>query len=145
GYAFVFLGCVMLLQSVAMLSPGYKHIRGRALLIGALLLGFWTMPSFLYAALVPCGVLLFVLIRKKEWRSLVLYGIDLSGAGLLVVFAYSGILFLGDPHVLLHPEAWTDKFAFDENWLQDIFDYVRALYGGLLGIKSAVLLAISAI
>jgi hypothetical protein len=134
GYSFVNLFCVLLMYSSNKLSGGYSGTRYRFLFIASQFLGVFTVPSFLYV-MFPAGLLLFIfLLTGKSFRKLILFSGDYCIVAILIIAGYSGILFIGDPQQLLHPEAWTDKFSFsDTAWSQHLSLYLGMRFYELFG------------
>jgi hypothetical protein len=150
GYSFVNLFCVLLMYASGKLSEGYSRTKYRFLFIVSQFLGVFTVPSFLYV-MFPAGVLLFVyLLKERSLKKLILFAGDYCIVAILIFAGYSGILFIGDPQQLLHPETWTDKFSFgDSAWSQhlslylgmrfyELFGYYQVHLAGVLIILSVI-------
>ena len=149
GYSFLNLFCILMIYASSKLSADYRGLKYRALFILSPFLGLFTVPSFLYA-LLPIYVLLGIyVVRQKSIARFFLFVTDGLISGMLVIAAYSFILYNNDPQNLLNPNNGSNSFSMnDPDALDKISFYLNTLFyelfdsGKLPFVSALVLIAV---
>lgn len=132
GYMALNLFCVLMMYSSFQLSENYKNKKYRILFILSLVLGTFSMPTFIYAIFPVCIVLGIYVIKQKPLSNLFLFVKDGFISGALIFFCYSFVLLFNDFHAMMGLNGFSNKFSLRQpgtfekisSHLKSVFSYL---------------------
>ncbi|MBN8853780.1 MAG: hypothetical protein BGO55_11330 [Sphingobacteriales bacterium 50-39] len=107
GYSFLILFTVLSFYAADHLAKDATLRRYRYLYWISLVAGLYSMPSFIYTALVISGTLGLYFISKRQWSSFRLLVIDHAKAGLVAVLLYVPVVHANGIQKFTHPDGFS--------------------------------------
>ncbi len=146
GYMFLNLFCVLMMYASFHLSENYRNKKYRGLFILSMVLGTFSMPTFIYAILPVCIVLAIYVIKQKQQNNLGLLIKDgLVSAG-LILLCYSFVLAFNDLDGMMKLNGFSTKFKLsDPGVLEKIVAHLKSVcsylfyFKGLLPVISTLI------
>jgi hypothetical protein len=129
GYSFINLFIVLIIYCLTHLSEQYNARKYRFILIGSMVSGLLSVPSFLYA-LFPVFVITFLyVLKQKSKRSIYLFFSDGFFVLVFTLLTYASILCFNKPGNLINPNNGNTKFSLnDAGVFQKIVDHLNETF-----------------